>query len=149
MVMEGVFERFPRLRVAYLEAGAGWVPYNHDRLDRSYEIWSGKQVQEFSPWLKKAAERIHPLRPRLLQLRGRRGHPALRARAHRAHQAVLFASDFPHETNIERAKHEIEEAMHHEEVSDEPSRRSSIQNVVRFYGPRLVKQQAKERRAMG
>jgi hypothetical protein len=24
------------------------------------------------------------------------------------HQAVLFASDFPHETNIERARHEIE-----------------------------------------
>ena len=53
MVMEGVFERFPKLRVAYLEAGVGWVPYIMDRLDRSYEVWSGKQVQEFSPWLKK------------------------------------------------------------------------------------------------
>ena len=26
MVFEGVFERFPRLRVAFLEAGLGWCP---------------------------------------------------------------------------------------------------------------------------
>ena len=53
MVMEGVFERFPKLRVAYLEAGAGWVPYIMDRLDRSYEVWAGAKYREFSDWLKK------------------------------------------------------------------------------------------------
>src|SRR5207244_9201172 len=53
MVMEGVFEKFPRLRVAYLEAGAGWVPYMMDRLDRSYEVWAGARYREFSEWLKR------------------------------------------------------------------------------------------------
>ena len=53
MVMDGVFEKFQKLRVAYLEAGVGWVPYIMDRLDRSYEIWSGKEYKEFSDWLKK------------------------------------------------------------------------------------------------
>ena len=37
MMIYGVFERFPKLRVAYLESGCGWVPYLADRLDESWE----------------------------------------------------------------------------------------------------------------
>src|SRR5437868_4377607 len=59
------------------------------------------------------------------------------------HQAVLFASDFPHETNIERAKHEIEELLHHEELSDEAKQAIFHDNIVRFYGPRVAPEQAK------
>jgi uncharacterized protein len=33
----GVFERFPQLRIAYLESGIGWVPYLMDRLDEEVE----------------------------------------------------------------------------------------------------------------
>ena len=40
MVMDGVFEVYPNLRVGYLEAGCGWMPYMMDRLDYEYEaIW--------------------------------------------------------------------------------------------------------------
>lgn len=42
MIFEGVFERFPSLRVAFLEAGAGWVPYMMDRLDEEWEKPMGK-----------------------------------------------------------------------------------------------------------
>jgi len=54
------------------------------------------------------------------------------------HRAVLFASDFPHETNIERAKHEIEELMNHEELPDEAKQAIFRDNILRFYGPRLA-----------
>ncbi|MDP6560312.1 MAG: hypothetical protein QF619_09380 [Candidatus Binatia bacterium] len=37
MVFQGVFELFPDLRVAYLEVGAGWVPFMMDRLHEGYE----------------------------------------------------------------------------------------------------------------
>src|SRR4029453_9685817 len=37
MMFQGVFDQFPRLRVAFLEAGAGWVPFMMDRLDEDYE----------------------------------------------------------------------------------------------------------------
>src|ERR1700755_2667417 len=37
LVSGGVFERHPRLRVAFLEAGAGWVPFFIDRLHEHYE----------------------------------------------------------------------------------------------------------------
>jgi predicted TIM-barrel fold metal-dependent hydrolase len=40
----GVLERFPRLRVAILEAGVGWVPYWLECLDEHYE----KRRQEMS-----------------------------------------------------------------------------------------------------
>ena len=36
MIYDGVFERFPRLRVATVEAGSGWVPEWLDRFDYRY-----------------------------------------------------------------------------------------------------------------
>lgn len=37
MLFSGVPERFPRLRIAYLEAGVGWVPYFLQRMDEEFE----------------------------------------------------------------------------------------------------------------
>jgi predicted TIM-barrel fold metal-dependent hydrolase len=34
MLAHGIFERFPKLRVAFLEGGSTWVPFFLDRLDR-------------------------------------------------------------------------------------------------------------------
>ncbi len=33
----GILELYPKLKVAFLEAGAGWVPYWMERLDEHYE----------------------------------------------------------------------------------------------------------------
>ncbi|BDB42478.1 MULTISPECIES: amidohydrolase family protein [Mycobacterium] len=41
LVSGGVFERHPGLRVAFLEAGAGWVPFFMDRLHEHYEKRGG------------------------------------------------------------------------------------------------------------
>jgi uncharacterized protein len=35
----GVFERFPRLRVGYMESSAGWGPWWIDRLEEHVETW--------------------------------------------------------------------------------------------------------------
>ncbi len=37
LVSGGVFDRHPRLRVGFLEAGVGWVPYFIDRMHEHYE----------------------------------------------------------------------------------------------------------------
>ena len=37
MLGEGVFDRFPRLKVAYMEGGAGWLPFWMERLDEHVE----------------------------------------------------------------------------------------------------------------
>lgn len=36
MIFEGVFDHFPRLRVAYCEAGCGWVPWMSERMDMEF-----------------------------------------------------------------------------------------------------------------
>ena len=67
MIFQGVFELFPQLRVAYLEAGAGWVPFMMDRLDEDFErrgkkwaprLTSGRAITSLAgrstfPWSRK------------------------------------------------------------------------------------------------
>jgi uncharacterized protein len=49
MVIDGVFERFPRLRGACVELGAGWVPALIERLDWVVRNWSkvDKSIAQF------------------------------------------------------------------------------------------------------
>ncbi|WDD90711.1 amidohydrolase (plasmid) [Burkholderia sp. FERM BP-3421] len=37
LIAGGVFERFPDLRVAFMESGVGWLPYWVDRMDKDFE----------------------------------------------------------------------------------------------------------------
>lgn len=48
IVVGGIMEKFPGLKVAFMEAGAGWVPYWMDRLDEHYEL-----LRSTVPWLTK------------------------------------------------------------------------------------------------
>ncbi|MBI3304503.1 MAG: amidohydrolase [Deltaproteobacteria bacterium] len=90
IVFGGVPELFPRLRLAFLEAGAGWVPYWMDRMDREYKL---RAVE--APLLRaKPSEYIRSGRlyfsceadettlPAVLQAVGE--------------DVVLYASDYPH-----------------------------------------------------
>jgi predicted TIM-barrel fold metal-dependent hydrolase len=45
MMFSGVFDAFPKLRVAYLEAGCGWVPFMRDRMDYEYRSIHGNEVK--------------------------------------------------------------------------------------------------------
>lgn len=45
LVMDGVMERFPRLRFGFLEAGCGWLP---DLIHALHEHWE-KRVRDFDP----------------------------------------------------------------------------------------------------
>lgn len=118
MVLGGVFERFPRLRVAYLEAGTGWVPFMMDRLDRSYEAWSNLDRREFSDLVRKPPSEYIASGNLFFSCEG--GEESLTYAVERVgSRCLLFASDFPHETNIERAQHEIKELWEHPTLKDE------------------------------
>ncbi len=134
MVFEGVFERFPRLRVAFLEAGVGWVPYMMDRLDRSYEIWAGRGETEFSEWVKKRPSEYITNGNVYFSAEGDEegiGYAIKRL----GPDVVLYASDFPHETNAERAIHEIDELLEREnELPEGTIQKILSENVDRFYG---------------
>lgn len=55
MVFDGVFERFPTLRVGFLEGGCGWLP---DLAHSFHEHWE-KRIRDFDP--------TRPYRPSLME----------------------------------------------------------------------------------
>ena len=57
MVLDGVFERYPNLRGASVELGAGWVPEMLDRLDWVVKSWK-KVDKNLSSIFRKPSEQI-------------------------------------------------------------------------------------------
>ena len=95
LVLEGVFERFPGLRFAFVEGGFGWLPHVVWRMDKEY-----KALRQQAPRLKRLPSdyvRDHvrlttqpieePDKPgQLEQLIDMMGGP----------EVLMYASDFPH-----------------------------------------------------
>jgi predicted TIM-barrel fold metal-dependent hydrolase len=57
MLIDGVFERFPKLRGACVEIGAGWVPSMLIRLDWTAKIWS-KTDESLARFTRKPSEQL-------------------------------------------------------------------------------------------
>ncbi|NNL66522.1 MAG: amidohydrolase [Myxococcales bacterium] len=91
MVTGGVFERHPTLRVAFLEAGVGWLPF---LLDRLHEHWEKRGDWIENGWKRDPAEYLargqiflscegeEPILPGVIDVLG--------------DDFILYASDFPH-----------------------------------------------------
>jgi predicted TIM-barrel fold metal-dependent hydrolase len=93
MVMGGVLERFPELRVAFLEANFGWVPYYLWRMDEHYELRREVTFEAVKDRL--------PLRPSeyfkrqcyaSIEAEERFSCPVVGELADR----IIFSTDFPH-----------------------------------------------------
>jgi predicted TIM-barrel fold metal-dependent hydrolase len=57
MLIDGVFERFPKLRGGCIELGAGWVPAMLVRLDWTVKIWS-KTDASLARFTRKPSEQL-------------------------------------------------------------------------------------------
>jgi uncharacterized protein len=145
MLSHGVFERFPKLRVAFLEGGATWVPFMMDRLDRSYHdghvqldlhgaiIGGPKQGEKASDYFKR-------------QLRDGRifvgfdcDDDCLNTAVDKGgRQSFLFGSDFPHEVfDAAKCRHEIDELLERDDLSSDDKAAVLGGNALNFYRPAL------------
>ncbi|MEK7216173.1 MAG: amidohydrolase family protein [Chloroflexota bacterium] len=90
MVCERVWHRFPNLKVAFLEAGAGWAPYLIERIDRKNDDAATQQVRDCPIYFHAELEEKEVL-PCALSVIG--------------NDRFIYASDYPHETaeDVERA----------------------------------------------
>jgi predicted TIM-barrel fold metal-dependent hydrolase len=143
MLAHGVFERFPKLRIAFLEGGATWVPFMMDRLDRSYHdghkqldrngarIGGPKPDEKASQYFKQ-------------QLRAGRIFAGFdcdddglnTAIAKGGRQAFLFGSDFPHEVfDAAKCRHEIDELLDRSDLTKEDKAAVLGGNALNFYRP--------------
>jgi predicted TIM-barrel fold metal-dependent hydrolase len=141
MLAHGIFERFPKVRVAFLEGGATWVPFFMDRLDRSYNV-SHFQVDQKGDLLmgprtnEKASEyfKRHVTEGRIfvgfdcddsglgfaVKMAGR--------------EPFLFASDFPHEIfSADHCRHELDELLQRDDLTHEDKEAVVGGNAIRLY----------------
>lgn len=131
MMAEGVFARFPKLRFAFLEAGAGWVPYMMDRMDEGYERrgkrWCQVLTKKPSEYVREgniyfSCEVEEKTLPTVLHLVGE--------------DKILFASDYPHERRKGEFYADIDELLAREDLTQAQKEKVLYQNASRFYnGP--------------
>ncbi|HXG49951.1 MAG TPA: amidohydrolase family protein [candidate division Zixibacteria bacterium] len=127
MIYGGVPERFPKLRVAFLECGAGWVLYWMERLDEEWE----KRGEVEAPLCRKkpsdyvksgnwffATEPEEEMLPYVIERIG--------------DDKILFASDYPHwDGMFPRAVATIRDRK---DLSEQTKARILGENAKRFYG---------------
>lgn len=127
MVFGGVFERHPRLKIAFLEAGVGWIPYLMDRLDYEYETRPGEApeiTKKPSEYLASGQIYASCEAEEVSVADVIKRFPA---------SCVLYASDYPHERQLELYKHDLEEFQEREDIGDEAKRLILFENAKRFY----------------
>ena len=125
-VFEGVPERFPRLRMAFLEAGCGWVVYLLDRMDERYHM----RAHEEAPLLTKSPsdyvadgnmyfslEAEERLLPETLRILG--------------DDIFVYASDFPHWDS--EFPGNIQHLLAREDLTEEQRVKVTRENAIRLY----------------
>ena len=122
----GVPEKFPKLRIAFLECGCGWVPYWMDRMD---EEWEKRQCE--APLLKAkpseyitqgtwffAAEPEESTLPYVIERIG--------------DDKLIFASDYPHWDGM--FPYVVSTIRGRTDLSDQSKHRLLGHNAKRLYG---------------
>jgi predicted TIM-barrel fold metal-dependent hydrolase len=129
VMWEGVPERFPRLRLAFLEAGAGWVPYLLDRMDEEWEKPQGGQAKRMlakpprdyvrDGSLYFSCELDERTLPYVAQFVGE--------------DHLFYASDFPHELQFDDFLEPIPAFLAREDMSETLKAKILAENARRFY----------------
>jgi len=138
MVLNGIFDKFPNLRVAYLEGGVAWLALILERLDRVYDthipydprrefvqLESGEHVGDYIIERMKTGKMFigcegdEPMISSMIKLVGS--------------EPFLFSSDFPHEVNTEMCRHEIEELLENPDLTAADKDAILYRNAQRFY----------------
>lgn len=127
LIYSGVAERFHKLRVAFLECGAGWVPYWMERMDEEWE----KRGKVEAPLCKKkpseyvihgnwffATEPEEGMLPYVIERIGE--------------DKILFASDYPHWDGI--FPRVVSTIRGRKDISDGAKEKILGKNAARFYG---------------
>lgn len=124
LIVDGVLDTFPTLRVGFLEGGTSWIPTVIDRMEReltysslslkrspedyfrSGTVFVGCEGNEKS--LSYAVERVGP-------------------------EPFMFASDFPHEITMDNCMEEIDEILERNDLRDEDKTAILGDNARAFY----------------
>ena len=126
MIVHGVFERFPKLRVAYMEAGCGWAPSWLDRIDEQIEL----APKEFPELSMSATEYFKRNCWVTIECEDKFVADVTRWLGD---DRVLYESDFPHPDS--KYPHSVDEflALEPELIDDDVKRKILWDNGIDFY----------------
>ncbi len=127
LMFSGVFDRYPSLRMAFLESGSAWVLCMLERMQREYEHWGAlvpDLKREPKEHLKSGrlffeAELEDELLPYTVQVLGDKG--------------LVFASDFPHFTRPAHISQGLKRFQERPDLSDDTKRLILGENARRLY----------------
>lgn len=123
----GILDRHPNLKVAFLEAGADWLPYMLQRMDHYYNAdkhfdWEGLPQRKPSEYFKDGniyvtCEGDEALLPEVVKWVGE--------------DQILISGDIPHAEDRENSMEEIKERT---DISDSLKEKILTKNGMRFFG---------------
>jgi predicted TIM-barrel fold metal-dependent hydrolase len=118
MVCERVFQRFPNLKVAFLEAGCGWLPYLMERIDRKTDGLATQQVRDCPVYFHAELEEQASL---------------VCAVSVVGEDRFIYASDYPHEP-ADAIRHALCSFQARTDVSQRVKERILRDNIKALYG---------------
>ncbi len=139
ILFNGVFERFPGSRIAFLEGGIAWFLLCLERFDRSHSTHTEYKLREDELLGPKADERVTDYIQRQIDA-GRLfigcegSEPAIGyAVKCVGSDPFFFSSDYPHEVTNDLCKAEIGEILENDELTDADKEAILHRNAARFY----------------
>jgi predicted TIM-barrel fold metal-dependent hydrolase len=124
LIGHGVLERFPTLRIGFFEGGCAWLACLLDRMERDEEVTGRVTAGPLQRCL--SSGRI------LIGCEGNDGSlPYLAKRA--GVESFAWASDYPHEVDLEAARRMIQETVDHAELSSVEKQAILGANARRFF----------------
>jgi predicted TIM-barrel fold metal-dependent hydrolase len=124
LILEGTLERFPKLKIASLEAGCEWIPFLMDRLDMEY-----KNRPHQAPLVKKKPSEY--MRGGQIYYHAELWESLLPLAIERVgEEHLLYASDYPHEPDLAEAIRDFEARK---DLRDSTKRKILSDNGKRFY----------------
>ena len=121
---QGAIDRFPNLRLAFMEGGAGWVAFVLDRIEREDEYRPRESDLDAKEWLRSGRVLIG-----CEGSEGTLGHLVERVGA----TPFAYASDYPHEVDALKAEEEIDELAHYPGLSEVDKAAVLGGNAKRFF----------------
>ncbi|PZC48788.1 MAG: putative metal-dependent hydrolase, TIM-barrel fold [Chloroflexi bacterium] len=142
VVFNGVMDRYPNARYAFLEGGVAWTMMGLERFDRSHE--THPEFDPFRQWGPQADEKVSDyiikhIKDGRLHF-GIEGDEPLLPHAVKAlgEEAWVYSSDFPHEVTNEMCKAEIQEVLDNEGLTDSAREAILHKNGERLYRLAMV-----------
>lgn len=126
MIYHGLLDRFPTLKVAFLEGGVGWLVCLNDRISRNDDIYgTGATARPFIEYLTSGqilvgCEGTDRSLPYLVKMVGV--------------EPFAYSSDYPHEVDLLDTQRELAETLEHPEFSEREKAALLGGNAQRFYG---------------